>query len=152
MTHFHFCSITKPKFLQLPATVCPYARLSLITDSQSNDEYRWMSPSKKEDAEVFAEYHKLWPMLSTSDMGPHYAKCRLCGSSFYISHSGANDCASCGKECMKDLYWIFDFFYHCSYWYTNSGSVLQAFQNVPQIKVHGSWREDQGVGGSALIG
>ena len=42
-------------------------------------------------------------------------------------------------------------FHHDSYWYKNSESVPQAFQNVPQIKVQESWRADQVDGVSETI-
>ena len=109
VTRFHFCSITKPKALQLPATLCPYDRLSLMTDSQSNNEYRRMSPSKKRGCRFFCRnitnngpcyHHRIWAhIMQNAECVDHHS----------ISYSSANDCVSCGKECIKDLYWICDF-------------------------------------------
>ena len=62
-------------------------------------------PVKKRRMQKFLpEYHKRWPVLSPSDMGPHYAKCRVCGSSFSISHGGANDCAKHVNGTMHQKY------------------------------------------------
>ena len=76
-------------------------------------------------------------------------------SSFSMSHGGSNDCASCAK-CMNDWYWTCWMWFVfisiiSSYWYKNSTSVPQAFQNIPQIKVQESWRAGQGFGGSVKL-
>ena len=59
---------------------------------------------KRRMQKFLPEYHKRWPVLSPSDMGSHYAKCRVCGSSFSISHGGANDCAKHVNGMMHQKY------------------------------------------------
>ena len=103
-------------------------------------------PVKKGGCRSFLpEYHKWWPVLSPSNMGPYNVWIII----FYISQWRQWLCIMC-----KNVWMIHtdhaSYFYHCLYWHKNSASFSRDFRNVPLIKVQKSWRAGQGIGGSVL--